>query len=105
MKISTVTARVKEAYVDDFIAATRIHHANTLKEKGNIRFDFLQRRDDPTRFLFYEVYESQTDIEVHRKADSYLTWRETVEPWMAEPRRGTPYIAVAPEDDAQYRYP
>ena len=105
MKISAVTAHVKEDFVDDFIAATLKHHANTLKEKGNLRFDFLQNREDPTRFLFYEAYESEADIEFHRQADSYLTWRDTVEKWMAEPRQGTPYKPVAPLESRMYRYP
>ena len=105
MKISAVTAHVKEGFVDEFIAATLRHHANTLKEEGNLRFDFLQSRKDPTHFLFYEVYDSEADIELHRQADSYRTWRSTVEEWMAEPRQGTPYKAIAPQERRMYQYP
>lgn len=105
MKVSVVTAHVKKAFVADFIEATLKHHANTVKEEGNIRFDFLQSREDPTRFLFYEAYGSESDIEFHRHAESYRNWRDTVESWMAEPRQGTPYNAVAPHEKEMYRYP
>lgn len=105
MKISAVTVRVKDAYVQDFIDASVIHQANTVREKGNLRFDFLQSVDDPTLFLFYEAYRSQADIELHRQADSYRTWRKAVDPWMAVPRVGVGYRAVAPADQETFRYP
>ena len=105
MKISTVIAYVKEEFINQFIEATLIHHANTIREKGNLRFDFLQSKNDPTMFLFYEAYESNDDIELHRQADSYLTWRETVADWMAKPREGTQFRAIAPTDINMWRYP
>lgn len=105
MKISAVTVRVREAFVSDFIAASKIHQANTVKEEGNLRFDFLQSLDDPTLFLFYEAYRSQADIELHREADSYKNWRKAVDPWMAVPRVGVGYRAVAPSGEAQFMYP
>jgi len=105
MKLSAVTVRVKRAFISEFIEASTAHQANTIKEKGNLRFDFLQSLDDPTLFLFYEAYRSQADIELHREADSYRTWRRTVEPWMAVPRVGLGYRAVAPDDAEQFKYP
>lgn len=105
MKISAVTVHVKQEFIDDFIKASRIHQANTVKETGNLRLDFLQSRDDPSQFLFYEAYESEADIELHRQAESYRTWRKAVEPWMAVPRRGTAYRAIAPAESRAYRYP
>lgn len=105
MKISAVTVYVKQAFIDDFIAASRVHQANTVKETGNLRFDFLQSRGDPSQFLFYEAYESDADIDLHREGESYQTWRKTVEPWMAVPRKGTAYRAIAPSESQHYRYP
>jgi (4S)-4-hydroxy-5-phosphonooxypentane-2,3-dione isomerase len=105
MKISAVTVLVKKEHIEDFIAASLIHQANTIKEKGNLRFDFLQCKDEPSRFMFYEAYESQEDIELHRSAPSYQTWRKTVEDWMAVPRQGTAFKALAPTEGRMFRYP
>ncbi len=105
MKVSAVTVSVKQNFINDFITASKIHQANTIKEKGNLRFDFLQNREDASRFLFYEAYESEADIDLHRHAESYQTWRETVEPWMAVPRTGVAYRAIAPCESAEFRYP
>lgn len=105
MKISAVTVRVKEAFVNDFIEASKLHQANTVKEEGNLRFDFLQSLDAPTLFLFYEAYRSQDDIELHRNADSYKIWRKTVDSWMAVPRVGVGFRPIAPDDGAQFGYP
>lgn len=105
MKISAVTVYVKQEFIDDFITASKIHQANTVKEAGNLRFDFLQSLDDPAQFLFYEAYGAEADIDIHREGDSYQTWRKTVEPWMAVPRKGVAYRAIAPCESQHYRYP
>ncbi len=105
MKISAVTVKVKSAHVDDFITASLIHQKNTVRESGNIRFDFLQSKSDPTNFLFYEAYDSDDDIELHRKGESYQTWRRSVDDWMATPRTGVPYRPLAPQQSHMYRYP
>ena len=105
MKISAVTVKVKSAHVDDFIAASLIHQKNTVREAGNLRFDFLQSKSDPTDFLFYEAYDSDDDIELHRQGESYRTWRRSVDDWMATPRTGVPYRPLAPRESHMYRYP
>ena len=105
MRISTVQAYVKEAFINPFIQATLIHQANTWKEKGNLRMDFLQSRDDPTCFLFYEVYASEADVHKHREAESYKTWFTTVAPWMVRPREGKGYQAVSPDTAMDFGYP
>ena len=105
MKISAVTVKVKDEFIEDFIEASLIHQKNTTLEKGNLRFDFLQSKTEPNAFLFYEVYESEMDIEHHRQADSYRTWRKAVDDWMAIPRSGIRYRPLAPTDSDKYRYP
>ncbi len=105
MKISAVTVFVKQEFIDDFIAVSKVHQANTIKEKGNLRLDFLQAHDNPSEFLFYEAYESEADIDLHRQAESYQTWRITVEPWMAIPRKGIAYRAISPSESPNFRYP
>jgi autoinducer 2-degrading protein len=62
-----------------------------------MRFDVLQSTEDPAKFLLYEAYESEQHAAGHKKTEHYLKWRETVESWMQEPRKGVPYKAVRPE--------
>ena len=105
MKISAVTVKVKDDFIEAFIDASLIHQRNTALEKGNLRFDLLQSKAEASMFLFYEVYESDEDIELHRQGDSYKTWRKAVDGWMAVPRKGVAYQPLAPTSDEMFRYP
>jgi len=96
MIATCVYVDVKPEHVEDFIRATRINHENSVKEPLNLRFDVLQSRDDSTQFLLYEAYESEAGAVAHKQTEHYLTWRKTVEPWMAKPRQGVPYTGIAP---------
>ena len=96
MIVTCVHVCVKPEYVDDFIKATQINHENSIKEALNKRFDVLQSQDDPTQFILYEAYENPEGAAAHKQTEHYLTWRKTVEPWMAKPRQGIPYTVIAP---------
>jgi autoinducer 2-degrading protein len=96
MVVTCVHVSVKPERVDDFIDATRINHESSIREPENMRFDVLQDPDDPKRFILYEAYASGAGAAAHRQTPHYLTWRETVAPWMAEPRRGVLYTVIAP---------
>lgn len=96
MIVTIVHIRVKEAHLEAFIDATLLNHKQSRKEAGNLRFDFLQDAEDPTKFVLYEVYRSEEDVASHKRTSHYLTWRETVQDWMAEPRRGIRHEVVAP---------
>lgn len=98
MIVTTVTVFVKSDHIQDFIAATKINHEESIKEPGNLRFDVLQSHDDPARFLLYEAFESQEAGAAHKQTAHYLKWRETVAPWMAKPRLGIPHQVISPED-------
>jgi len=87
MQVTIVYVHVKPEYVDDFIKASHANHAAAVKEAGNLRFDFIQQADDPNRFVFYEAYKSKEDVLAHKETAHYLAWRETVNDWMAEPRK------------------
>jgi len=102
MKVTTVLVHVKKENIDDFIEATKINHKASIQESGNMRFDVLQSRDDPSRFLLYEAYESDKAAAEHKKTSHYLTWKETVADWMAEPRQGIPYNVIAPRDNSKW---
>ncbi|MDV3352814.1 antibiotic biosynthesis monooxygenase [Leptolyngbyaceae cyanobacterium CCMR0082] len=96
MVVTCVHVFVKPEHVDDFIAATKANHIGSVQEMANIRFDFLQDPDEPTKFMLYEAYETAEGAAAHKQTEHYLTWRETVAPWMAQPRQGKPYNVIAP---------
>jgi (4S)-4-hydroxy-5-phosphonooxypentane-2,3-dione isomerase len=96
MIVTSVTVHVKKEHIDDFIAATRENHENSINENGNLRFDVLQCIDDPCRFLLYEAYETEETVSAHKETAHYLKWKQSVEPWMAMPRQGIKHKVIAP---------
>jgi len=97
MHVTIVNVCVKADYINEFIEASRLNHENSVKELGNMRFDVLQSADDPTRFVLYEAYESGQQAAAHKETAHYLTWRQTVADWMAEPRVGVSYLGLCPQ--------
>ena len=97
MLIVHVFVHVKADRVDAFAAATLENARNSIREPGVIRFDVVQQEDDPTRFLLIEIYRTPQDPARHKETAHYATWRDTVEPMMAEPRRSVKYRALVPE--------
>ena len=100
MFVVCVTVRVKPGHEEDFIRASEANHRGTRQEPGNVRFDVLQAEDEPGRFFLYEVYRAKEGFTAHQKTPHYLAWRETVAPWMAEPRQGLKHRSLAPADEA-----
>ena len=96
MRVTLVHVQVKKDHIDDFIQACRLNHEASIQEKGNRRFDILQSAEDPARFVLYEAYVSAAEAAAHKETAHYLTWRETVADWMAEPRQGIPYKGLFP---------
>lgn len=96
MYVTVVYVHVKPEHVDAFVDATKPNHGHSLREEGNLRFDILQNAEDPARFVLYEAYESRAAAVRHKSTPHYLTWRETIAEWMAEPRKGVVYDGLFP---------
>ena len=96
MVTTIVQIKVKEKFIKNFIEATIDNHMNSVKEKGNLRFDFLQDPNDSASFILYESYEREEQAKEHKNTAHYLKWRETVEPFMAQKRTGTTYKVIKP---------
>ena len=103
MLIVHVFVHVKPESVAAFTAATLENARNSVREPGVVRFDVVQQEDDPTRFLLIEIYRTPTDPARHKETAHYATWRDAVEPMMAEPRRSVKYRALFPEPGAWER--
>ncbi len=101
MIVTCVYIHVKPESVADFIRASEANHLGSVKEPGNIRFDLIQQADDPSRFMFYEAYESEEAVSAHKNTAHYLKWRETVQEMMAEPRKGVRYNILQPKTGAK----
>ena len=96
MLIVHVQVRVLPDHVAAFIEATRANAAASLQEPGIARFDVVQDIEDPTRFVLVEAYRDIDAPARHKETPHYATWRETVGPWMAEPRRSIKFREVYP---------
>ena len=102
MIVTCVYIHVKPEAIGDFIKASEANHFESVKEPGNIRFDFIQQTDDPSRFMFYEAYESEEAAAEHKNTPHYLKWRDAVADMMAEPRKGVRYNIIQPNDKTKW---
>ncbi|MFC2089538.1 antibiotic biosynthesis monooxygenase [Bacteroidota bacterium] len=96
MITTIVYVQVKKENIDEFIAATIRNHEASVNEEGNMRFDFLQKEDDPGSFVLYEAYENEATAAAHKSTPHYLEWRDIVAGMMAEPRKGFKYNGIKP---------
>ena len=95
MQIVHVHIHVSPEHVGAFIAATLANARASIQEPGIARFDLIQQADDPTRFVLIEIYRTTDDPARHKATAHYATWRDTVAPMMAEPRKGVNYRAIS----------
>jgi (4S)-4-hydroxy-5-phosphonooxypentane-2,3-dione isomerase len=91
MLIVHVFVHVKPGAAAAFIAATLANARASREEPGVARFEVIQQENDPERFLLVEHYRTPDNAAQHKATAHYATWRDTVEPMMAEPRRSVRY--------------
>ena len=102
MIVNCVYIKVKPEAVSGFIDATVKNHRESVKEAGNLRFDLICQADEPCRFMLYEAWESEDAAADHKKTAHYLIWRDEVESFMAEPRKGVKHYIIQPSDKSQW---
>ena len=98
MHVVVVSIRVRPDRVAEFIESTHDNVRETLKENGVLRFDLLRQRDDPTRFLLFEVYRQAEDHARHKETPHYQRWAAVAEPMLAEPRTRIIYESAFPRE-------
>ncbi|HET9931227.1 MAG TPA: antibiotic biosynthesis monooxygenase [Polyangiaceae bacterium] len=98
MLIVHVEVQVKPEFVEDFKAATLQNARASLTEAGVLRFDVVQKEDDPTRFVLVEAYRDDQAPLRHKETAHYAAWREAVESMMAAPRTSRRFRRVFPEE-------
>ena len=89
---------MKPEFIDAFIAATRVNAQASAKEPGVARFDFLQQKDDPTRFVLYEVYRDAEAPAAHKQSAHYNEWAAKVDQMFVAPRTRAFYANLEPDD-------
>ena len=99
MLVVHVHVHTKPESVEAFKAATLANARESLKEPGIARFDVVQHKDDPTRFVLVEVYCNEQAPAAHKQTRHYEAWRDTVAPLMAEPRSSVKFTNVFPDDN------
>ncbi len=98
MLVVHVQVRVKPEWVAAFREATLVNARHSVQEAGVARFDVVQHREDPTRFVLVEAYRSEDAPARHKETPHYQTWRDTVESMMAEPRTSVKCTSLFPDD-------
>ncbi len=98
MWVVHVYVHVKPDMVEAFKQAATENARHSVREPGIARFDVIQQRDDPTRFVLVEVYRTEADTGRHKETAHYQRWRDAVESMMAEPRTSVKFTNVFPAD-------
>jgi quinol monooxygenase YgiN len=97
MLVVHVHVHVKPESVEGFKTATLANARASLKEPGVVRFDVVQKQDDPARFVLVEVYRDAAAAAAHKETPHYPVWRDAVASMMAEPRHSVKFNNVFPE--------
>src|SRR5258707_15379248 len=98
MLVVHIHVHVKPECIEAFKVATLANARASVREPGIARFDVVQQTDDPTRFVFVEVYRTAAAPAAHKETAHYATWRDAVAPMMAAPRASVKYTNLFPDD-------
>ncbi|MGD9363371.1 MAG: antibiotic biosynthesis monooxygenase [Desulfobacterales bacterium] len=99
MFIVHVFVYVKSDRIEDFKLASIENARSSLQEPGIVRFDVIQQRDDPSRFVLVEVYRTANDPARHKETPHYQKWRDSVEEMMTAPRQSIKYENIFPAEE------
>jgi autoinducer 2-degrading protein len=97
MLIVHVQIQITPESIASFKEASVKNARASLNEAGVLRFDVIQDRSDPTRFVLVEVYRDENAPLLHKQTAHYAEWRDAVAPMMAAPRVSAQYASVFPD--------
>jgi quinol monooxygenase YgiN len=84
--------------VPQALALLKALAAASRKEDGNLRFQVVQERNRPGRFVAIEAWKDQAAFEAHRKAKPYAEFNEKLVPIRNAPPDERVHNALAPAD-------
>ena len=99
MFVVHVFVHVKAEHIEAFREASVKNASNSVNEPGVARFDVIQERDDPAKFVLVEVYRTPEDPAKHKATAPYQEWRDKVADMMAEARYAIKYNNVFPDEN------
>lgn len=99
MLVVHVHVHVKRECIDAFREASVENARHSVQEPGIARFDVIQQKDDPTRFVLVEVYRGVEATAAHKETTHYAAWRDRAEPLLAEPPSRVQYSNVFPGEE------
>ena len=87
MHIVSVTITVKGEMLDEFERAILANaKASIANDRGLLRFDVSQAYDDPTLWLYHEVYDTPEAHAAHRQSAHFLAYAEVEQRAVVEKR-------------------
>lgn len=98
MIVVLVFVHVKKGSEEIFREASIENAKNSLNEPGFMAFDIMQQEDDPSKFVFREIYKDMNVSARHKESAHYLKWRSIVDGLMEETRYSIKYTNVFPDD-------
>lgn len=83
----TIVARcsVKAEKVDELVELALDLVKSSRNESGNVSYNFYEDLEDPTKFMFIEVWKDQAAIDSHNAAPHFLNFVEKAEPLLTDP--------------------
>jgi autoinducer 2-degrading protein len=76
MFIVLVQVQVKQELLGEFKPAILKNAMRSVeRDPGCFRFDVLQREDDATKWIFYEVFENENAWVQHRASEHFLEFK------------------------------
>jgi len=97
MPYTLVHIEVKPECIDQFKKITLYNCENSRKEEGNVLFDLIQHKDEPTKFVLCEHFRDSAALDFHKNTEHYKKWAEEVEKYMTHPRTKTVCEIVSEE--------
>jgi quinol monooxygenase YgiN len=80
MLVVLVDVTVRAEALGEFERAILDNAARSVeREAGCLRFEVSQREDDPTAWIFYEVYRDAAAFEEHRRQPHFLAYQAVAE--------------------------
>lgn len=74
-----VTVSVDPDVLDQIRPAMLANARNSVEEEGCYQFDVVVSDDDPTAFLFYEIYKDAEALASHRETPHFLAYWKILE--------------------------
>lgn len=105
MHIRIVTVTIDEHAIEAFMKATQKIIQGTLTEKGVIRYDVLQEKENPSRVTFFEVFETDEDRLYHFNTPHFKAWNEKTEGMITGQIESVQYNPIFPAEELKWKVP